>query len=377
MITDPAGRQALNAVFGDRISASRIPDILVQFVYSASSNDVTISTSGTATAAVANSTLTISSGAGVGTASVASVDVVRYQPGFDGYAYFTAAFDGTADGGVAEIGPFDTDNGAFIRVTNGVAYFVKRRAGSDDALPITLPFKAGDLDWTKINILRVNYGWLGVAPVALETYNGLVDGWVTLSAFEVLNRSIVPSTEQPSLPITARVSRASGSTPVTLKTCSWSAGRIGTEGVLPSDRTFGEGNSKASVSTEAAIMTIKNAATFQGRTNRVVVELDLITLSTDGTKNATFYLKKGATLGGSPNYVDVDASNSVVSVDKAGTTVTGGKAILPVQMQKVDSKYLDVSGLRIKIRPGEELTISGTSATASDLAAAVRWRELF
>ena len=378
MAADSAGRQSINGIFGDLIASPRESDILVQFVYNIATDDVTTATSGTGGASVASATATLTTGASTGAASLTSVDTVRYQPGFDGYCYFTAAFSGSDAGSVARIGLFDADDGMFIEHSGGVAYAVRRAGAADVKIELTpLPFKAADLDWTKINIFRIGYGWLGVAPISFEVYSGLVDGWVVLHTFEVLNKQTTPSINQPALPITASVSRASGSGAVTLKTCSWSAGRVGRAGVLSSDRSFGEANSKAGVTTEVAILSVKNATTFQGKTNRVVIEVDLLSLSTDGAKNATFYVKKGVTLGGSPNFVDVDAVNAVASVDKSGTTVTGGTLVLPIQLAKVESKFLQVQDLRLRIRPGETLTISGTSANANDLAAAIRWRGLF
>jgi hypothetical protein len=376
MSADCQGRQNFNGIFGDKLVSGREADILAQFQYNIATDDVTSATSGTGTAAVSAATVTLSTGASTGAASLVSVDTVRYQPGFDGWCYFTAAFSGSDAGSVARIGLFDANDGMFIEHSGGNVYFVKRSGASDTQSLIALQQKAADLDWTKINIFRINYGWLGVAPITLEVYNGLVDGWVMIGSFEALNKQTVPSITQPALPITASVSRTSGSGAVTIKTCSWSAGRVGTHGILSSDRGFGDNASKT-VTTEAALLTLKNAATFQGRTNRVVIEVDILSLASDGTKTATFYIKKGVTLGGSPSYTDVNANSSVASIDKAGTTVTGGTNILPFQLAKVDAKIISATDMHIKVRPGETLTISALSASSNDVAASIRWRELF
>lgn len=378
VITDAAGRGSFNAIFGDRVSAGRTPDVLVQFQYGISSYDVTTATSGTGGASEDSATVTLTTGAGTGAASLVSVSSVRYQPGFDGYAYFTAAFPGATS-----------------------MAFVRRAGGVDDVRGIELIGKSADVDLTKINIYRISYGWLGVAPNVLEVYNGIVDGWVIVGVFSVMNFSVLPSIFQPSLPIKASVSRTDGQSGVceiglfdadngyfirasgpddetTLKTCSWSAGRIGgATGTLPSDRPFGAVSSKAGITTEVAILSIESAATFQGQTNRVVSEVDIVSLAADGTKAVTFRLKKGVTLGGSPSFSDIDATNSVSSVDVAGTTVTGGTTILPIQLAKVESKFVGLSGYKVLILPGETLTITASSAVASDVSAAIRWRELF
>lgn len=375
---DSAGRQAFNAIFGDRVSAGRTPDVLVQFQYGISSYDVTAATSGTGAASASNAVATLTTGAGTGSASLTSVSSVRYQPGFDGYAYFTSAFIGAT-----------------------ALSFVRRAGASDDVQAITFSGKSADVDITKINIYRISYGWLGVAPNVLEVYNGIVDGWVVVGVFSVLNFSVVPSVYQPALPVQARVSRTNGEEGVceigifdtnngyfiratgpngetALKSCSWSAGRIGgAVGTLPSDRPFGATNSKTGVTTETAILSVKNAAIFQGQTNRVVAEVDIVSLACDGTKAATFRLKKGVTLGGSPSFSDVDATNSVSSVDTAGTTVSGGTTVLPVQLSKVESKFVGLGGYKILILPGETLTITASSSVSSDVSAAIRWRELF
>lgn len=375
--TDAAGRGNFNAIFGDKVVSEREPDILVQFQYNIATDDVTTATSGTGAASHSTATAILTTGASTGAASLISVDVVRYQPGFDGYAYFTAAFSGSDAGSVARIGLFDATDGMFIEHSGGVAYCVRRTGTADDKIAIVKPFKAADLDYTKINIYRISYGWLGVAPIAFEVYSGLVDGWVVLHAFEVLNKQTTPSINQPSLPLTASVTRTSGSGAITLHTCSWSAGRIGSHGVLSSDRSFGTSRAKAAVSTETAILTVNNAATFQGKANRVVIEVDAVSFASDGSKTATFNLKRGATLGGSPSYADVSANSSVASVDVAGTTVTGGTNLLPIQLAKVDAIFIPTTDLHIKLRPGETLTISASSAAASDVVASIRWRELF
>jgi len=82
-------------------------------------------------------------------------------------------------------------------------------------------------------------------------------------------------------------------------------------------------------------------------------------------------------LGGSPSYANIDAVNSVLQIDTAGTTVTGGTLMYALELAKVESKVLNLLDAHIKMLPGETLTVSASSASASDISITVRERELF
>jgi len=289
---DYAGRQGQNAIFGDRMVGQRFPDVTVQFQYNISNRDVTTTTSGTGAASHSQGVATISTGAGVGKCELESVEPLRYQTGFDGYALFTAAFSG----GTIDVG---------------------------------------------------------------------------------LAGTTAPSILQPSQPVHMDATRLSGSGEATVKTCSWSAGRIGGGTTDTSARPFAAANIKSGITTETNIISLQNASTFQGFTNRIVVEGTIFSCASDGTKTATVYIKQGVTLGGTPSFSDIDATNSVASIDTAGTTVTGGSTVLAIPLAKVDSRVLDMTPFRFRLYPGQTMTFSAESSSATEIDIGLNWQELF
>lgn len=375
---DYAGRQAQNAIFGDAIVAERIPDVIMHFAYGVASTKTTQSVTGTGAISEANAAVTVSSGAGVGTSDIISDDSIRYHAGFDNYALFTAAFSAGDAGSYQWIGPHDANNGYAIGQEEGV-FKLLRRSGGADVEKITIDIDAmawNEFDTTKLNIFRVNYGYLGVAPDIYEVYAGADLGWQTLGTMEVLNEQAIPSIELPVLPITAEAGRTSGSGAVTITTASWSGGRIGPSGERhPNEISGSLSNSKAAITTELNILTLRSKATLGGITNRVRVHVDLFTMACDGTKITNIRVVKNAALWGTPVYNDYDTATSVIEYDVAGTTVTGGDEEVSIQLGKVDSDKLDVSTFDIFLDAGDTVTISGTSANATEAAVSVRWHE--
>lgn len=86
---------------------------------------------------------------------------------------------------------------------------------------------------------------------------------------------------------------------------------------------------------------------------------------------------KNATLGGVPSYTDISATDSVVSIDTAGTTVTGGTELLSFELAgKNDKANEELLNLRFVIHPGETITVAGSSANSATIKASLLWKEL-
>jgi hypothetical protein len=86
---------------------------------------------------------------------------------------------------------------------------------------------------------------------------------------------------------------------------------------------------------------------------------------------------KNATLGGTPNFNDVSATDSVCQIDTAGTTVTGGSEYVSFELAgKNDKQNENVINLKIIVHPGETLTVAGLSANSATIKASLLWKEL-
>lgn len=146
-------------------------------------------------------------------------------------------------------------------------------------------------------------------------------------------------------------------------------------------------NNKSGVTTETNILTLKNATTYNGVSNRALMRISNISVSSSAASGvADIRLKINSTLGGSPSYttingttgdggVTITSGNSVASYDVAGTTVTGGTYIFGLTVDNPNSNIIDLESYNIFVAPGETLTISGFSTISSAIAVAINWVE--
>lgn len=386
---DYAGKQVSHTIFNEIATGRKENDILVQFQYNIATYDVTTSLTGSGTVTQSNSQAVVSSGAiASSSASVESIDSVRYRPGHEAFAYFTTVY---INGGVANStqrhGIYSSDNGFYFGY-NGTSFGVGYRNETVDTWITQSNFNKDKLDGTgssgfilnptKMNIYKITYGWLGSAPVYYEVFGGNSIGWIVCHVVDFSNSQTGTSIGNPVLPIRCSVTKTAGSTDIVVKTGCWAAGVIDGGSGETGKRTFAYYNTKAiSAATVTNIFTLKNNTTFQSKTNRVVVVPKFFTGDSDGAKSVRLSLIKNATLGGSPSYTSIDATNSVISYDTAGTTVTGGTLILPFFLAKVGQISEDLEHIIIKLKPGETLTVSAYSAQASDIDASISWEERF
>jgi len=138
---------------------------------------------------------------------------------------------------------------------------------------------------------------------------------------------------------------------------------------------------KTSVIAEIAIFTIRNKTTYILEPNFISAQLQNISVSieADNPNNlATIRLIKNTTLGGSPSFSDINTTDSIMEIDTAGTTVTGGDEELSIQLAgKNDRQTLGKSDFDLLLNPGESLTISAESVNSATVRANNRWKELF
>lgn len=384
---DYLGRQALNSIFGDRIVASRLPDVLVQFQYGISDRDIVDGgvASGTGAGSASGAVATLTSGAGVGEFEMTSRRSIRYQPGFDAYGQFTLAMNKAGDGSFQMQGIGDANNSFYVGQKGGVFGYGFISGGFDTFIPVVPGspgeyMQWGEFDPAMLNIFRINYGWLGVAPDFFEVYSGSSrGGWHPVGVVEVLNTQVVPSIVQPVQPMFAKVGRTSGEGEVIIRTCSWSGGRISSAGSrLPSDRRNSLSVEKSSVTTEVNLLTIRNNSTFAGLVNRIGAEVIFMSAAADGTKPAYIRPVRNATLGGTPDFNEVDAANSVLSYDTEGTTVTGGaQEPFAFNLSATGADKFFLTETPIELLPGDTLTFAGRSNNSTNLSLDVSVVELF
>ena len=387
---DNAGRDSQNTVFGEHIVAQRVPRINVKFNYNLATDDVTTTTANNGTVTHSGDIAVISSSTtSNGSAQIESVDTVEYVTGQEGFAFFTASF---VNGGVANslqhVGLFDDDDGYYLGFggtgvdgtdaiigykKGGTQTNIKQNNWNVDHLDGTGPSDL-TVDFTQMNVFKISFGWLGVAPVTWEIMGP--DGtFHTFHKRDQTGETTGPHSSNPTFPVCMRVTKTSGSEDIIIHTASWNAGTVG----LPAESAFRyfPAHQDATVTTEAVVLNIENQSTFQSKTNRVTTELVYLDIATDGTKTAEISVYKNLSISGA-SWSNVDATNSVSRTDTAGT-VTPAAANLELEfaLAKVDSKTVDLRGYGLVLHPGETWTITASSASSSDVHCSVRCRELF
>ncbi len=138
---------------------------------------------------------------------------------------------------------------------------------------------------------------------------------------------------------------------------------------------------KISIATETAIFTIRNRETYASKTNFIDILLLKVVASIEANSAnnlGNIRIVKNATLGGTPSYNNISTDTSVVEIDTAGTTVTGGKILdAGLLAGKNDEIALSLVEDKLILNPGDTITVAGTSANSATIDAILVWRELF
>lgn len=166
---------------------------------------------------------------------------VTYRPNAETYAAFTAIWP---SGGLANsyqrIGIYDANNGFYIGY-EGTSFGITLRKGAVDTFTAqaswnidTLTGGVGSkytrngtpeaIDFSKDNLFRVRYGWLGAAPIYWEVLSP--DGeWVLFDIYRHPNTTAGTTINNPDLPLTLDIQKtAAGATVLTMNTACWAAG---------------------------------------------------------------------------------------------------------------------------------------------------------
>jgi hypothetical protein len=166
---------------------------------------------------------------------------VTYRPNSETYAAFTAIWP---SGGLANshqrIGIYDNNNGFYIGY-EGTAFGITLRKGGADTFTAQAAWNIDTLtgaitskytrngvpeaiDFTKDNLFRVRYGWLGAAPIYWEVLSP--DGeWVLFDIYRHPNTTGGTTINNPDLPMTLDIQKtAAGATVLTMNTACWAAG---------------------------------------------------------------------------------------------------------------------------------------------------------
>ncbi|GAB4272812.1 hypothetical protein [Thermincola ferriacetica] len=373
--------------FKDMRVAGISPEIGWTFNYNINTDLIAVTTTGSGTVTQSNSKAVLQTTAAANSsAKIETKKALRYQPGMGALVRFTALFTSGMANSTQIIGIGDANDGFFFGY-NGTSFGILRRQNATD---FWIPQSAWNidkfdgtglsgitLDPTKGNVYVIQYQWLGFGAIRFFIENPATGDLVPVHVLQYANANTNPSVFNPTLPLMAQVRNTTNTTNIKLETPSamgFVEGPANNNAIVTRNSVAG---SKTGVTTEQAIITIRNNSTFQGKTNRTRIKLDYLSVATDGTKSVTVRLVRNATLGGTPSFTDISTTTSVVSYDTAGTTLTGGTRVLTFEMAKVESIMELLDPLDLYLDPGDTFTVSATSSLSNDVDVALSWRELW
>jgi hypothetical protein len=386
--------------FGEVLVGQLSPQFQGSFEYTVDNTDLNTNTEvngGTVTqasgmAVVGSSTTTTS------TALFQSKQHAKYRPGLGGNSRFTALFTSPVATTEQYIGIAD-ETGSSAAFKNGYmvgydgATFGFHRFQNDSKItiaqadwddPLDGTGASGmTIDQTKINVFEIRYQYLGAGKIQLCIEDDSTGDFVAVHTVLYANNFTEPSTHNPNSHHTMWVNNAGTTDNIILKSASYAyfvEGKTSFVELHQPENSSGT-KEKTSVTTEVAIFTIRNKATYASKTNFI----DVVMLRIGGSIEAssannlgTLRVVKNATLGGIPSYSDVNTNNSVIEIDTSGTTVTGGKEIVAVELAgKNDRDKIPLIDSKIILNPGESITVAGGSANSATMRSQGAWRELF
>lgn len=396
ILGDRAGHTAMVSAFGDLVTGRRLAYISESFHHNVI-NTVTIATPSTsgagASVTAASELLTVNAGtSGTGTASVRSRHAVRYRPGHGCEYYFTAMFTTGAAAADADQwqGPLTATDGFAVGVRNGAFCLLHRRGGSDTYIaiadmdvPLTTAGNASGmtLDPSKINLFRVTYGYLGVAPPTFWVCTS--DGsWFPFHRISTINSRTTTHVKNPNLPMAIEVTKRSGASNVIAYAGSWFGGMIGVgedEHVGSRHGAYQSGVVSLSSGVTKLLALVKCASTYGGATNTAELFMRQLNAATDGTRAVQFRWLLNPSITGTPSYTDYDATNSIVSYDVtlSGVSITGGRLVGAMNVEKSGGGSQDYPPLEVHFVPGDVIALTALSAANNDISYQFEWDELF
>lgn len=386
--------------FGDLRTAELSPQFQGSFEYTVDNTELTTNTEvngGTVTQAsgmalIGTSTTTAS------TALLISRKHAKYRSGLGGLLRFTALFTTPVAvteqyiGIMDEIGSSEAFENGYGIGYNGTTFGFHR--WSNDALttvtqanwddPLDGTGRSGmTLDLTKLNVWAINYQYLGAGKIELAIENDSTGDFIVVHTVLYSNLNTEPSVHNPNFHFTIWTNNKATTSDLIIKSSSYAYFIEGKTSFIELHQIENASGTKekTSVTTEVAIFTIRNKATYVSKTNFIDIVLIGVGASIEASSAnnlGTVRLVKNATLGGAPSYADINTTDSVVEIDVAGTTVTNGIELEAVLLAgKNDGKQLPLFVNKLILHPGDSLTIAGTSANSATIDAQITWRELF
>ncbi len=240
----------------------------------------------------------------------------------------------------------------------------------------TAPFDG--FDPTKLNVYKVQFGYLGIANILFSIYDPNDGVFVPVHQVEWANANTITHLGNPNMKVGwTSASLGSSGTNLTVTGASASIMIQGDDRIK--NNTFAAENSVSSVATTITnILTIKNRTVYGDRFNLGKIIPLTVAVNNDHNKGCIVEIYRNATLVGTTNYQYEDEFNSLALIDKSGTALTGGTLIDAFTVEAGGSANVELDLLFTEILPDSTFTVAAKtiSGTSTAITAAATWKEI-
>ena len=312
-------------------------------------------------------------------AEIAAANYSQAAGGWDAAAvgnvvYFVRRTAGTA--GASTFAPGTSGAvGAFAILTTGVTpteQFIPQTAWNIDRMDGTGP-SAMTADWTKGNIFGVQFQYLGYGDAFFYVVDSFTGHPQLVHIVRNANTRTRTVLRNPNLYLTWESRNTGTGTSREMRGASGGAFVEGKINFLGAQ--FGAVGTKAiGAGVETPVLTLRGSTTYDNRRSSAQIQIDRFSVACDGTKTVNLHVYKNATLT-APQFQRVNATTSAADYDSAATAITGGTQVYAFSIGKTGNGTESVTDLALFLQAGDTLTITATSANASDVSATIVWIE--
>jgi len=305
------------------------------------------------------------SGLGRGWKAVANGDTVNF-----------ISYNSASRTGAYSLSGATTAVGSASQKLAGVAQvddWIPQTAWSDDKADGTgdLPI----LDWTKGNVFAVPFQWLGYGLLPFYIEKKADGDFYLAHKIKYANTHILPSMNNPTLPLCAMVENTSNTSDIVLYSGSM-GGFVQGKTPEPLVKHTEILNKTFSSTTDVPAITIHNNGVFKSKINRVRIKVLSISIEVESGKPVLIQIARSAILTGAV-FAAHDANTSVSLIDKTASAVANGDVFSAFTVRSAGDKDIILNEY---IEPTEFLTVIGsqtTTGTNSVTKIIVNWVEDF
>ena len=386
------------SAFNDLITAENHPMLQMDFVYGINTQTGLSAVLNSATVDTNASRLRLQTGTNVaGSAIFQSRRSVQYRAGQGMTVRFTCACTAGVVNSTQIMGFGTAVNGYFFGFNGNAFGSLHRNNGSDTWTAQTA--WNGDkcngtgasgftIDPTKGNVFQIRYPYLGFGAITFWIQDPVTTHWILCHTVQYPNTTTATQLSNPNLHFYAQALNSGNNTNLTMYCGSIGALLSGDLSFIGNPRWAAD-NNKSGITAETNLLSLRNCTTYNGVTNHSIARLNSISVA--GGNNVTtgvavLRVRLGATLGGAATYTPVNGStadngvtltsaNSLISVDTAQTTSTGGTYVFNLSLNVANEAFIDLSDSEVFLAPGEILTFGVFSSTSATFSVSVNWSE--